>query len=63
MKLAMQPPSATSIASGTEATQVFKIANPTKAVLKLRLKVTYTLNGMPVDDLVDFGSFEEGLWN
>ncbi|KAJ3333282.1 clathrin associated protein complex large subunit [Blyttiomyces sp. JEL0837] len=62
LRLTMQPPSSTTISPGSSATQMLKIENPSKMPVKLRIKLSYSVNGQGVDEIVDFGGFDSSLW-
>ncbi|TPX69712.1 hypothetical protein CcCBS67573_g06774 [Chytriomyces confervae] len=67
LKLAMQPPSATSIPPAGSATQVMRIDNPSRSAIKLRIKLSYAVQNLmgaqQVDEIVDFGGFDASLWS
>ena len=57
-KQQLLPPSSTLIAPGGSATQILRIANPSKAPIKLRLKIGYQIQGGPkVDKLAEVNHF------
>lgn len=60
-KIQIQPPSATEIPPGSTATQPFRVANPSKAPIRLRLRLSYRLNGNEVVDIVEFSGFPENI--
>ncbi|KAI8928396.1 Coatomer/clathrin adaptor appendage, Ig-like subdomain-containing protein [Entophlyctis helioformis] len=62
LKLAMQPASSSTVEIGQSATQSMRIENPTKAVVRLRLKVVFAVSGQPVDEIVEFSSFDASLF-
>ncbi|XP_043562758.1 AP-1 complex subunit gamma-1 isoform X1 [Chiloscyllium plagiosum] len=43
-------------------TQVIKVLNPQKQQLRMRIKVTYNLNGSPVQDLAEVNNFPPQSW-
>jgi len=61
LKLAMQPPTSTSLYAGASATQLLFIDNPNNAALRLRLKLSYALNNAPVEEILEFSSFDTFL--
>ncbi|KAJ3262935.1 hypothetical protein HDU77_011580 [Chytriomyces hyalinus] len=67
LKLAMQPPSATSIPPAGSETQVMRIDNPSRSAIKLRIKLSYAVQNLmgaqQVDEIVDFGGFDASLWS
>ncbi|KAL7752019.1 clathrin associated protein complex large subunit [Sorochytrium milnesiophthora] len=54
-RLQVAPPSSNTIPAGSEVTQALKVANPEKRPVRLRLKVTYTIDGRNVDEMGEFG--------
>jgi AP-1 complex subunit gamma-1 len=62
-KLAMQPASGTIVSPTTQITQLLRIENSTKQPLRLRIKLTYHVPNGPVDEIVDFSSFDSRLWS
>ncbi|KAJ1551251.1 clathrin associated protein complex large subunit, partial [Nowakowskiella sp. JEL0078] len=62
LKLLLQPPSSTVIPQGGSATQLFRIENPSKVVVRLRLKISF-VTGMEqsVDEIVEFSQFNPSL--
>ncbi|KAL1916302.1 uncharacterized protein VTP21DRAFT_5919 [Calcarisporiella thermophila] len=61
-KLQMQPPSATTLTPGMQATQAMRIANPARAAVRIRLRILYTLPSGRVEDMAEFGGFPEGSY-
>ncbi|KAI8615674.1 adaptin N terminal region-domain-containing protein [Chytriomyces sp. MP71] len=68
LKLTMQLPSATVIPTAGSATQSMRIDNPSKAAIKLRIKLSYVAPSLlggapqPVNEIVDFAGFDSSLW-
>jgi len=62
MKLQINPPSATVCTPESPINQMIKIANPSKAPIKIRIKLSYSTNGKQVNEMFDFSSFSESLW-
>ena len=62
-KLAMQPASGTTVTPTTQITQLLRIENSSKQPLRLRIKLTYHVPNGPVDEIVDFSSFDSRLWS
>lgn len=61
-KLQMQPASSSSIVPGSTATQLMRVANPTKAPVRLRLKIMFSTSaGTRVDDLAEFSGFPDTM--
>ncbi|KAJ3346575.1 clathrin associated protein complex large subunit [Entophlyctis luteolus] len=54
LKLHMQSPSSTVVAPGAFAIQKMRVENPTKAAIKLRIKVAYVGASGSVEDIVEF---------
>ena len=61
--LTMQPASQTTLERGQTATQAVKINNPSKAAIRLRLKVAFSVNGQNIDEIAEFSSFDPSLWS
>lgn len=62
MQLSLQAPSTVTLNLGATAHQSMRIENPTGAPLKLRIKISFTVNGQPYNEVVDFTSFDPSLW-
>jgi AP-1 complex subunit gamma-1 len=60
-KQQLMPPSSTTIPMSGQVTQMLRIANPTKAPLKLRLKIGYEGVGGHVDVMSEFSGFPPEL--
>jgi len=56
-QLTLDPPSGTNLSQGSVVTQKITIANPSKAVLKMRLKVSYSLNGVSQEKIQEIHNF------
>jgi len=63
MKLQINPPSATICTPDSPINQIIKIANPSKAPIKIRIKLSYSTNGKQVNEMFDYSSFNESLWS
>ncbi|KAF9437921.1 clathrin associated protein complex large subunit [Entomortierella beljakovae] len=62
-QLQIRPASSNEVAPGSQATQLLKIANPSKTPVRLRLKIVYTtVNHGAVSDLSEFAGFPEGAY-
>ena len=62
MQLELAPPSSTVLAfGGGVATQLLKVNNPTRATLKMRLKLNYSRNGVPHQDQMEVSNFPAAL--
>ncbi|ORX47566.1 hypothetical protein BCR36DRAFT_584667 [Piromyces finnis] len=62
MKLQINPPSATVCTPDSPINQLIKIANPSKAPIKIRIKLSYATNGRQINEMFDYSSFSESLW-
>lgn len=60
-RIQIQPPSTTELSPGSTATQPFRVANPSKAPIRLRIRLSYALNGKEVVDIVEFSGFPENI--
>jgi len=57
LTLTLDPPSGTVLGQGTLITQKITIANPSKVSLKMRLKLTYSLNGSQKEKIQEVSDF------
>ncbi|XP_072943636.1 AP-1 complex subunit gamma-1 isoform X2 [Epargyreus clarus] len=62
-QLDMMSPSGTVLEPQGEITQVLKITNPSKTPLRLRIRVSYTLDGNPVLEQAEVNNFPPDLFN
>ena len=53
MSLQLFPPSSPTIPAGGSVTQQLEVNNPSKATLKIRLKISFIADGIPIADQVD----------
>ncbi|KAI5895020.1 Adaptor protein complex AP-1 gamma subunit [Schizophyllum commune H4-8] len=60
-QLQMQPMSNSDVAPGATETQQMRIVAPQGSNVRLRLRISYTIGGRPVQDQVDFAGFPLGL--
>jgi len=56
------PASGTLISGTCPVTQVMRITNPTKAALKMRIKISFTRDGSVVQDQGEVNNFPPALW-
>ncbi|XP_065199481.1 AP-1 complex subunit gamma-1 isoform X2 [Planococcus citri] len=56
-QLTMLPPSGTAIAPNSCVTQVLRITNPTKSALRMRIRLSYSHGGMPIQDQAEINDF------
>jgi AP-1 complex subunit gamma-1 len=57
MSLQLSPPSSPSIPPGGSVSQQLEVANPSNAPLKMRLKISFVADGIPVSDQCDVSNF------
>ncbi|KAI8898318.1 adaptin N terminal region-domain-containing protein [Globomyces pollinis-pini] len=62
-KLLMQPASSSNITPNGQAFQLMKIENSTKTTIRLRIKLSYTVDNQNIDEIAEFGSFDPSLWS
>ncbi|XP_059060713.1 AP-1 complex subunit gamma-1 [Achroia grisella] len=62
-RLDMMSPSATVLPPQGEITQVLKINNPTRSALRLRIRVSYNVDGNPVLEQAEVNNFPADLFN
>ncbi|TRM65306.1 adaptin N terminal region-domain-containing protein [Schizophyllum amplum] len=60
-QLQMQPMSNSDVAPGATETQQMRIVAPQGSNVRLRLRISYSIGGQPVQDQVDFAGFPPGL--
>ena len=58
----MQPASSTQVLPNMPATQLLKIENLTRTAIKLRCKISFTVEGRTINEMVDFDRFDSSLW-
>lgn len=57
LKIQLQPPSSTTIPRSGTVTQLIRVLNPTKEKIRLRIKISFSLNGQNVDDVAEVSNF------
>ncbi|CAG7831854.1 unnamed protein product [Allacma fusca] len=57
LQLTLDPPSGTSIVQGTVITQRVTIGNPSKATLKMKLKISYSVSGRSQEKIQEIHDF------
>ncbi|XP_026329536.1 AP-1 complex subunit gamma-1 isoform X2 [Hyposmocoma kahamanoa] len=62
-RLDMMSPSGTVLSPKGEITQVLKITNPSRTPLRLRIRVSYTVDGNPVLEQAEVNNFPADLFN
>ncbi|XP_052755150.1 AP-1 complex subunit gamma-1 isoform X3 [Galleria mellonella] len=62
-RLDMMSPSATVLPPQGEITQVLKVNNPTRSALRLRIRVSYNVDGNPVLEQAEVNNFPADLFN
>ncbi|KAJ8722925.1 hypothetical protein PYW07_004105 [Mythimna separata] len=62
-QLDMMSPSGTVLPPQGEITQVLKITNPSRSALRLRIRVSYNVDGVPVLEQAEVSSFPPELFN
>ncbi|XP_053624074.1 AP-1 complex subunit gamma-1 isoform X3 [Plodia interpunctella] len=62
-RLDMMSPSGTVLLPQGEITQLLKITNPTKAPLRLRIRVSYTMDGQPILEQAEVNGFPPDLFH
>jgi len=60
-QLQMLPMSNTSVNPGATETQQLRVMAPVGSSVRLRLRISYSLAGQPIQDQVDFAGFPSGL--
>ncbi|KAJ0180313.1 hypothetical protein K1T71_003717 [Dendrolimus kikuchii] len=62
-QLDMMSPSGTVLSPQGEITQVLKITNPSRTPLRLRIRVSYTVDGNPILEQAEVNNFPPDLFN
>ncbi|KAJ8944272.1 hypothetical protein NQ318_009649 [Aromia moschata] len=62
-QIQMLPPSGTVIPPNGHMTQVLKIVNPSKNVLRMRIRLSYVIDGNPMQDQEEVNSFPTDIWD
>jgi len=57
MQLQLDPPSSTTIPSGGSVTQQMIVQNPSNATLRMKLKIAFSVGGIPVSDIGEVNNF------
>ncbi|KAI0251471.1 Adaptor protein complex AP-1 gamma subunit [Lactifluus subvellereus] len=60
-QLQMQPMSRPDVSPGTTETQQMRVTAPVGANVRLRIRISYSMAGRPIQDQVDFSGFPPGL--
>ncbi|KAF7982596.1 hypothetical protein HWV62_27618 [Athelia sp. TMB] len=60
-QLQMLPMSSPDINPGATETQQMRVVAPPESAVRLRLRISFSVNGQPVQDQVDFSGFPPGL--
>ncbi|KAI8067399.1 adaptin N terminal region-domain-containing protein [Thamnidium elegans] len=61
-RLQMNAASNTTVRPNTTEKQIMRINNPQQTTVKLRLRISYDLNGEKKDDIAQYGPFPEGAF-
>jgi len=61
MQLQLDPPSSSTIPSAGSVTQHMAVSNPAQAVLRMKLKIAFSVGGIPVSDLAEVNNFPAGV--
>lgn len=62
MQLQLAPPSSPTIPAGGSVSQQIEVLNPSQAVLRMKLKISFTVGGIPIADMEEVNSFPAGLF-
>jgi len=57
MQLQLDPPSSSTIPASGSVTQHMAVANPSGAVLRMKLKIAFSVGGIPVSDMAEVNNF------
>lgn len=61
-QLQMLPPSGTVIPAGGHVTQVLRVINPNQSTLRMRIRLSYSCGGSPVQDQAEVNNFPVESW-
>ncbi|XP_025828946.1 AP-1 complex subunit gamma-1 isoform X2 [Agrilus planipennis] len=62
-QLQMLSPSGTIIIPSGQITQVLRVTNPSKAILRMRIRLSYVLDGTPVQEQTEVNNFPTDIWD
>ncbi|KAK9693608.1 Adaptin N terminal region [Popillia japonica] len=62
-QIQMLSPSGTVIVPNGEITQVLRVMNPNKSVLKMRVRISYTIDGTTVQEQTEVNNFPNAIWD
>ncbi|KAG5892721.1 hypothetical protein JTB14_001093 [Gonioctena quinquepunctata] len=62
-QLQLLSPSGTSIPPNGQVTQVVRVTNPSKNVLKMKVRLSYVVDGNPIQDQFDVNNFPIDIWD
>ncbi|XP_072389178.1 AP-1 complex subunit gamma-1 isoform X1 [Diabrotica undecimpunctata] len=62
-QLQMFSPSGTVLPPNGQVTQDFRVTNPSRAALRIKVRLSYMIDGNPVQDETEVNSFPENIWD
>ncbi|VEN45197.1 unnamed protein product [Callosobruchus maculatus] len=62
-QLQMMSPSGTTILPNGRVTQIIKVSNPSKNTLKMKVRLSYVIDGTPVNDQIEVNNFPVDIWD
>jgi AP-1 complex subunit gamma-1 len=62
-QLQMMSPSGTIMGPNGQITQVLRVTNPNKSTLKMRIRLSYTIDGNPVQVQTEVNNFPTEIWD
>lgn len=62
MQLQLSPPSSPTIPAGGSVTQQMEVLNPAQAVLRMKVKLSFAVGGIPLADMAEVNTFPGGLF-
>ncbi|KRT82627.1 hypothetical protein AMK59_3340 [Oryctes borbonicus] len=62
-QIQMLSPSGTVLVPNGEITQVLRVMNPNKNVLKMRVRISYTIDGTTVQEQTEVNNFPNTIWD
>ncbi|KAJ8968872.1 hypothetical protein NQ317_008128 [Molorchus minor] len=62
-QIQMLPPSGTVIGPNGHVIQVLKVVNPSKNILRMRIRLSYMIDGNPIQDQGEVNNFPTEIWD
>ncbi|XP_023310674.1 AP-1 complex subunit gamma-1 [Anoplophora glabripennis] len=62
-QIQMLSPSGSVMAPNGQVTQVLRVMNPSRNVLKMRIRISYAIDGNPIQDQTEVNNFPTDIWD